>query len=130
MPEFKLVISDKETGKTVQIPVKDAKANALIGRKVNEVISGDLIGLAGYELKITGGSDRDGFPIRADVQGTARKAVFISSGSGIRDKEVRRRKYVRGNTISPDIVQINMVITKKGKRSLEELTGLKEGSSQ
>jgi small subunit ribosomal protein S6e len=130
MPEFKLVISDKETGKTVQIPVKDAKANALIGRKVNETISGDLIGLPGYELKITGGSDRDGFPIRPDVHGPGRKPVFISQPPGTRDKEVRRRKYVRGDTISQDIVQINLVITKKGKRPIEEFAGLKEVETQ
>ncbi len=129
MPEFKLVISDTETGKTVQIPVKDAKANALIGRKVNETIAGDLIGLPGYELKITGGSDRDGFPIRATVHGPGRKAVLISKGPGIRDKEARRRKYVRGDTISQDIVQINLVVTKKGKRPLEEFSGLKEVES-
>lgn len=130
MPEFKVVISDKETGKTVQMSVKDAKAKALLGRKVNEIISGDLIGLTGYELKITGGSDQSGFPIRSDVHGSSRKPVLLRKGPGIREKEVRRRKYVRGNVISEDIIQINTIITKKGKKSIDEIVGIKEGSPE
>ncbi|MHA1754243.1 MAG: 30S ribosomal protein S6e [Candidatus Odinarchaeia archaeon] len=125
MPEFKLVISDKETGKTTQIVVKDPKSRSLIGRKVNEVISGDLIGLSGYELKITGGSDKDGFPIRPDVHGAVRKQTLLRKGPGIRSKNERRRRYVRGNVISDEIVQINTVIVKKGKKSIEELIGIK-----
>jgi small subunit ribosomal protein S6e len=126
MPEFKLIVSDGETGKTVQFVVKDPRAKTLIGRKLKDVVSGDLIGLTGYELKITGGSDYDGFPIRPDVHGSSRKNILLQSGTGIKSKQTRRRKYVRGNVISDSIVQINTVIVKKGKKSIEELVGLKE----
>ncbi|MHA1409403.1 MAG: 30S ribosomal protein S6e [Candidatus Odinarchaeia archaeon] len=126
MPEFKVVVSDTETGKTIQMVVKDPKARSLVGRKLQEVISGDLIGLPGYELKITGGSDRDGFPIRPDVHGSVRKSLLLKEGPGIKTKDVRRRKYVRGNVITDDIVQINTIVVKKGKKSLSELVGLEE----
>jgi len=128
MPEFKVVVSDPETGKSLQVTVKDEKTKAFIGRKIGETVSGDLIGLAGYELKITGGSDKDGFPMRPDIHGAVRKRVLLQSPPGFKPKRQgeRRRKIVRGNVISDEIVQINCVITKKGKKPLEELLTVKE----
>ncbi|MHA1238528.1 MAG: 30S ribosomal protein S6e [Candidatus Odinarchaeia archaeon] len=131
MPEFKLVVSDPETGKSIQIIVKEEKTKALIGRKIGDKISGDLIGLPGYELEITGGSDKDGFPMRPDVQGAVRKRVLLQSPPGFKPKRdgERRRKIVRGNIISDEIVQINSKVVKKGKKPLEELIGVKEVES-
>ena len=130
MPEFKVVISDNETGKSVQVLVKDPKSRSFIGKKLSEVISGDLIGLTGYELKITGGSDHNGFPIRPDVHGAIRKDILLKYGPGLKSNKERKRKFVRGNVISDDIVQINTIIVKKGKKSIDELVGLKEETKE
>ena len=59
---FKLVISDPETGKAIQYELDDAKTNSLVGKQVGEIVEGDALGLPGYKLKITGGSDTSGFP--------------------------------------------------------------------
>lgn len=75
-----------------------------------------------YELQITGGSDKDGFPMRPDLPGTGRKRLLLSGGVGYnpREKGVRRRKTVRGRVISADTVQINVKVVKHGKIPLEE----------
>ncbi len=42
----------------------------------------------------------------------------------------RRRKSVRGNTISEDTVQINMKVIKSGKDSIEKLLGIEQTAEQ
>ena len=120
---FKLVISDPETGKALQYELDDAKTNALVGKSVGEVFEGDLIGLPGYKLKITGGSDSAGFPIRPDVHGSGKKRILISGPPGFRPerKGTAKRKTVRGRELGADIAQVNIVITEKGSTPLEEL---------
>ncbi len=128
MATFKVVISDPKSGKAKQIELSGDKANAFLGKKIGDVIDGSVIGLAGYKLKITGGTDKDGFPMRPDVHGAVRKRVLLSAGPGFKPRRPgeRRRKTVRGNTISEDIVQINTVIVEYGEKSLEELLETQE----
>ena len=117
------MISDPETGKSIQYELDDVKTNALVGKTVGEVIEGDVLGLPGYKLKITGGSDTSGFPIRPDVHGSGKKRVLIRGTPGFRPKRkgVARRKTVRGRELSPGISQVNMRIEEKGSTPLEEL---------
>jgi small subunit ribosomal protein S6e len=123
MAVFKIVVSDPETRKSYQLEIEQSKALALIGKKIGEEFNGDLIGLPGYTLKITGGTDKDGFPMPPAVDGAVRKKVLLSGPPGFhpRKKGERRRKTVRGNTISEDIAQVNMKVIKKGEKPLEEL---------
>ncbi len=116
----KLIISDPETGRSVTIGVDDVKFRSLIEVKIGEIVKGDPFGLVGYELQVTGGSDRDGFPMRSDIESSGRKKVLLSSGPGFkpRKKGERRRKLVRGNTISGDIYQVNMKVVKKGAKDI------------
>ncbi len=108
MAEFKLILSDPKTKKSEVHEVKDANAQQLVGRKVGEVIDAVPIGLTG-RIQITGGSDRAGFPMRADVLGSGKNYVLLTEGVGFKSKEdgVKRRKLVRGNMISEEIYQVN-----------------------
>ena len=79
-------------------------------------MEGSLLGLPYKQLQITGGSDQSGFPIRYDVHGGVKKRVFLTRGVGlkkIKSKGFRKRKVVRGNTITRDIYQINLVISER-----------------
>jgi small subunit ribosomal protein S6e len=120
---FKLVISDPETGKAIQYELDDAKTNALIGKTIGEIVEGDVLGLPGYKLKITGGSDTSGFPIRPDVHGSGKKRVLIHGPPGFQSKRkgIARRKTVRGRELSSDISQVNMRVEEKGGTPLEDL---------
>ncbi len=124
---FKLVVSDPKTKKTYQKEVSQ-KESGLLNRKIRDKVKGDFLGLSGYELEITGGSDKQGFPMRPNLQGVARKRVLLTGGPGFhpKTKGERRRKSVRGNTISPDIVQVNAKIVKYGAKKLEQIFGKKE----
>lgn len=131
--EFKVVISDPATGKAYQKVVSGANANKLIGKQIGDIINGTLVDLPpDYELQITGGSDKDGFPMRPDIPGTGRKRILLSGGVGYRPKEkgIRKKKTVRGRVISRDIVQINMKVVKHGKIPLEEFFKKKEEESE
>ncbi|MBD3405487.1 MAG: 30S ribosomal protein S6e [Candidatus Lokiarchaeota archaeon] len=120
---FKLVISDPETGKAIQYELDDAKTKALVGKTIGEIVDGDVLGLPGYKLKITGGSDSSGFPIRPDMHGSGKKRILIRGRPGLRPKRegIARRKTVRGRELSAAISQVNMRVEEKGSTSIEEL---------
>jgi small subunit ribosomal protein S6e len=126
MAEFKLVISDPKTGKTLQREVKDQSAKPFIGLKIGDAIKGEAFDLTGYEFVITGGSDYCGFPMRKGIQ-TMRKRIVADAGVGFAGKhrgydvkDVYRKKTVCGDGIHDKISQINLKITKQGKTSLFE----------
>ncbi|MEM5830063.1 MAG: 30S ribosomal protein S6e [Candidatus Aenigmatarchaeota archaeon] len=127
MPVWKIVVSDPETRKAYQIEIDQSLAPQLIGKKIGDVIDGNIIGLPGYQLQITGGTDKDGFPMHPNIEGAVKRKVLLSSPPCFhpRKKGERRKKTVRGNTISADIVQINMKIVKKGEKPLEEFEVIK-----
>lgn len=122
MVEFKAVISDPKSGKSYAKDVGGHYASTLIGKKIGDEVDGIFVGLPGYKLVITGGSDKDGVPMRRDIPGPRRKEVLITKGIGFwpKDKGVRKRKTLRGNAISPDILQLNMKIVSRGPKSIED----------
>ena len=117
MAKFKVIISDPETGKSTSVELEENRAVPLIGRRIGETIDGSVVGLSGHKILITGGTDGAGFPMRPDVHGGVKSKILLSGGVGYKPKEkgVRRRKTVRGNTITEDIAQINMKIVEKPK---------------
>ena len=119
MAKFKIIISDPETGKSRFVEVEGPQAVPLIGRKLGEVIDGSVVKMSGHKMKITGGSDKDGFPMRPNVHGGVRVKVILSEGVGFQSsqKGERQRKTLRGNVITEDIVQINIKIVEKPKKA-------------
>ena len=107
MANFKLTISDVK-GKSITKELKEGDANPLMGLIVGAETDAAIVGLAG-KLKITGGSDKSGVPMRGDLHGMARKRILLSKGVGLQDTEkgLRKRKLVRGNTVSDEIFQVN-----------------------
>jgi small subunit ribosomal protein S6e len=108
---FKLVIADPKTRKAQSMEVKDPQAQALVGLKIGDSVDGSLVGLSG-RFRITGGSDKAGFPMRGDVSGGVKKYVLLTKGVGFRKGAAegkKKRKLVRGNTITEEIYQLNAV---------------------
>jgi small subunit ribosomal protein S6e len=108
MATFKLIVSDPKTGKSEATEVKDAGAQTLIGRKIGDVLDATAMGLTG-KIIITGGSDKAGFPMRRDTLGGGKNYVLLTAGVGYKTHEegVKKRKLVRGNTISEETYQVN-----------------------
>ncbi len=118
MATFKLNISDKK-GRTITKEVKEKDASPFLGLQIGTELDAALIGEAG-KLQITGGSDKSGVPLRADIHGGARKYILLSKGVGLRNAEKgqRIRKIIRGNTITEEVYQINCLLD--GELKIEE----------
>lgn len=131
---FKINISEK-SGKTFKI---ESESEQLVGKSLHDKIEGNEISpeLSGYEFEITGASDSAGFPSRENVEGVGLKRVLLNFGKNMkkrpkkegkrkrsnnRPKGLRLRKTVRGKTISPVMVQINLKIVKEGHKKLFEI---------
>lgn len=127
MANFRVVISDPKSRRAFQKEV-DQTASGFLGKKIGEKVPGTPLGLDGYHLEVTGGSDKEGFPMRRDVDGSGRKRIVLTQPPGFRPerKGQRKRKSVRGNLVSADITQINVKVAEYGKKSIEELFGVKK----
>ncbi len=124
MAKFKFVVCDKD-GKSYQI---EKETTTVIGKIIGEEIDGSIIGLEGYKLKITGGSDKCGFAMRHDIHGNMKMRVLLSGKPGYHPKDagIRKRKTVRGNLISSEISQINTKVISAGEKPISEIL---EGAS-
>ncbi|PSP96929.1 30S ribosomal protein S6e [Halobacteriales archaeon QS_5_70_17] len=134
MAEFQVVVADPEDGTTYQLDADEQDANRFVGREIGEEVDGGAVGLDGYALEITGGSDNAGRPMRADIQGTGLKAVLLTGGVGF-DPTVegeRKRVTVRGREISEETRQINAKVVERGDESIPDLLGLEgdEGDAE
>jgi len=121
MAKFKVIVSDPETGTSKAVELEETRAAPLIGRKIGEVVDGSIVDLPAHKIQITGGSDKDGVPMRANVHGGGRRKVILSGGTGFNPKKEgeRKRKTVRGNIITDEIVQINAKIIEKPQKPAE-----------
>jgi len=107
------VVSDPNTGKSLSKELKDRSSQTLLGMKIGQEIDATIVELDGT-LKISGGSDKVGSPMRRDVAGGGKNHILITDGVGFRSKSKgqQKRKLVRGNMITEEIYQINTVLIK------------------
>src|SRR5689334_7181763 len=127
---YKINVAHK--GKTFKIETSEEE---LVGMSIGDKLKGDIIGedLKGYELMITGTSDKAGFPGLPDVAGPNLKGILLDYGRGMkqkpkgedeknkRPKGLRLRKTIRGKEISQDTVQINTKVVKEGTKKFDTL---------
>jgi small subunit ribosomal protein S6e len=106
--EFKVVISDSN-GSSISQEIKDKGAQPLLGSKIGDSIDSSVFGFKEGKIKITGGSDKSGTPMRSDLHGGTKKYILMTSGVGLRNMGPgeRKRKLVRGNLITEEIYQLN-----------------------
>jgi small subunit ribosomal protein S6e len=115
MAKFKVIVSDPQTGTSKVVELEEARAAPFIGRKIGETLDGAVVDLSATKVQIKGGSDKDGVPMRPDVHGGVRRKVVLSGGVGFNPTKggERRRKAVRGNIITDEIVQLNLKIVEQ-----------------
>ena len=130
--KYRINVSDPRTGKTKPVELTPEQFRPFIGLKIGDTIDGSVVGMKGYVLKITGGTDKDGFPMRPDVHGGVKTRILLSGPPGFRPKRKgeRRRKTVRGNVITEDIVQVNTKIVAWPKEETEAGTEGEKGEGQ
>ena len=113
-----LIISNPADGTSQRVEIEDAQLRNLVGTRIGQTIDGSIAGLQGYKLKLTGGTDKDGIPMRPDVHGSAKSHIVLSGGVGYKPKSngELKRKVVRGNTISTETTFLNFSVTETPKK--------------
>lgn len=125
-----LIISDPETGKSQKVEIEDTQMSPLLGRRIGETMDGVIANLPGHRIQLTGGTDRDGIPMRPDVHGGVKARIILSGGVGFKPKKrgERKRVTIRGNMVSTDTTFLNFKIVEKPKVRKKSKT--KEQESQ
>ncbi len=124
MAKFKVIVSDPQTGTSKAVEVEEARAAPFIGRRMGDVLEGAVVDMPGSKMKLTGGSDKDGVPMKPNVHGGVRRKVVLSNGVGFKAKRggERRRKAVRGDVITDEIVQLNATLVDQPPKPKEAKT--------
>jgi small subunit ribosomal protein S6e len=118
----KLVFGD-EKGNSFQKELDESASAQLYGKAIGDAFDGGIAGLPGYELQVTGGSNRQGTPMRASMQGQRKARILTGPGVGVRKLKPgeKIKKTIAGNTLSPETAQVNAKIVKPGPKALKEL---------
>lgn len=99
----------------------------LYDRRISQEIDGSILGdeFEGYLLRISGGNDKQGFPMRQGVLTNTRVRILCKKGhKGYRQRRAgeRKRKSARGCIVGHDISVLNLVVTQVGEKEVPGLT--------
>jgi small subunit ribosomal protein S6e len=131
---MKFNISNPETSQQKVISIDDEhKILHIYDKRMGAEIEGGSMGdeYKGLTFQITGGNDKQGFPMMQGVLKNSRVRLLFSKGMPCyreRRKGMRKRKSVRGCIVGPDITILNLKIVKKDADA-SAVEGLTDGSS-
>jgi len=125
---MKLNISNPVTGCQKVIEIDDErKLRGFYDKRMCSEVDGEILGddFKGYIFKITGGNDKQGFPMKQGVLSASRIRLLMREGASCyrqRKRGEMKRKSVRGCIVSQDIGVLALVIVKKGDAEIPGLT--------
>jgi len=105
----------------------DNKLRAFYDKRMSTEVDGSHLGddFKGYVFKITGGNDKQGFPMKQGVLTAQRVRLLLATGHTCyrpRRTGERKRKSVRGCVVSAELSVLNLVVVKKGDKEIPGLT--------
>jgi small subunit ribosomal protein S6e len=125
---MKFNIANPATGAQKLIDIEDErKYRTFFEKKMSDEVAGDPLGdeYKGYVFRITGGNDKQGFPMKQGVLLPNRVRLLLSEGHSCyrpRRTGERKRKSVRGCIVGSDIAVLSLVIVKQGDNDIPGLT--------
>lgn len=125
---MKINIAAPTTGLQKIIEIDDEKRlQAIYERRMAQELDGSILGdeFAGYVFRISGGNDKQGFPMRQGILTNTRVRILCSKGQKTyrqRRAGERKRKSVRGCIVGHDIAVLNLVVMKIGDNPVAGLT--------
>lgn len=126
---MKLNIANPACGLQKLVEIDDEKKLLpFFERRMGAEVPGDSLGeeFKGYLFRITGGNDKQGFPMMQGVLANHRVRLLFKTGMKCfrpRRSGERKRKSVRGAIVGPDLAVLNLVMIKKGAADVPGLTG-------
>merc|ERR1711963_854674 len=124
---MKLNIANPATGSQMLLEVDDERKLAVfMDRKIGQEVPLDSLeeGFAGYQVRISGGLDKQGFPMKQGISTAHRVRVLLGKHPGYfnpKRKGERRRRSVRGAIVAQDIAVLNLVLVRQGEQPLPKL---------
>eukprot|EP00286_Rhodomonas_abbreviata_P014326 CAMPEP_0181322536 /NCGR_PEP_ID=MMETSP1101-20121128/19280_1 /TAXON_ID=46948 /ORGANISM="Rhodomonas abbreviata, Strain Caron Lab Isolate" /LENGTH=241 /DNA_ID=CAMNT_0023430455 /DNA_START=31 /DNA_END=756 /DNA_ORIENTATION=+ len=125
---MKINIAYPATGNQKFFEIDDEKKlRTVYEKRISQEVPGEDLGeeFAGYIFRISGGNDKQGFPMKQGVLTNTRVRLLLKEGSSCyRTRRVgeRKRKSVRGCIVGSDLAVLNLVIIKKGDAEIEGFT--------
>merc|ERR1711874_399110 len=126
--KMKLNISFPATGCQKLIEVDDErKLRTFYEKRMATEVAADPLGdeWKGYVVRISGGNDKQGFPMKQGVLTHGRVRLLLSKGHSCyrpRRTGERKRKSVRGCIVDGNLAVLSMAIVKKGDAEIPGLT--------
>ena len=147
---FVAVVNDTEPangGCSYNMTISGNNLSQFLGKKIGDVVDGIFVGegeatLAGYKLQVTGGSDKTGTPMRADLAGGSRQSILVTASTRFKGHDLvyktkggekkrfrykpdgmRMRRTFRGSTITADSREINLKVVEAANKSLADILG-------
>lgn len=105
----------------------ERKLRIFYDKRMSQEVKADILGdeFKGYSLKIMGGNDKQGFPMKQGVLLPTRVRLLLSKDSSCyrsRRSGERKRKSVRGCIVAQDISALSLCIVQKGEGDIPGLT--------
>merc|ERR1740133_317419 len=105
----------------------DRKLTPFYDKRMSTEVDGGCLGdeWKGYIFKISGGNDKQGFPMKQGILSNMRVRLLLKKGASCyreRRPGTRKRRSVRGCIVGPDLAIMNLVIVKKGAEEVPGLT--------
>ncbi|SSD60691.1 40S ribosomal protein S6-B [Saccharomycodes ludwigii] len=125
---MKLNISYPINGSQKVVDIDDEhRIRVFYDKRVGQEVEGEHVGeeFKGYVFKISGGNDKQGFPMKQGVLLPHRVKLLMGKNvSCYRPRRAgeRKRKSVRGAIVGPDLAVLSLVIIKRGEQELEGVT--------
>merc|ERR1712216_641961 len=125
---MKLNISYPETGAQKSIEIDDdKKLLPFFDKRISAEVALDSLGSewTGYRFRITGGNDKQGFPMMQGVLTPERVRLLLRKGSKCyrqRRTGEMKRKSVRGCIVSQELSVLNFLIVRKGEAEIPGVT--------
>jgi len=125
---MKLNIANPANGSQKIVEIEDERLLApFMDKRMGQEVPGDKLGpeFAGYIFRITGGNDKQGFPMKQGVMHPSRVKLLLSAGHSCyrpRRTGERKRKSVRGCIVAQDLAVLALVVVKKGEQELPGIT--------
>ncbi|XP_053648568.1 small ribosomal subunit protein eS6 [Cherax quadricarinatus] len=125
---MKLNISYPATGCQKLFEFDDEKKVRIFNeRRMGQEVEADSLGeeWKGYVMRIAGGNDKQGFPMKQGVLTNNRVRLLLSKGHSCyrpRRTGERKRKSVRGCIVDANLSVLALVIVKKGEGEIPGLT--------
>ncbi|KAF1991691.1 40S ribosomal protein S6-B [Aulographum hederae CBS 113979] len=125
---MKLNISYPANGSQKLVEIEDErKLRVFMDKRMGMEVPGDSVGdeFKGYIFKITGGNDKQGFPMKQGVMHPTRVRLLLSEGHSCyrpRRTGERKRKSVRGCIVGMDLSVLALSIVKQGDNEIPGIT--------